>query len=296
MSSNAVSPQERPSKNGPAPHRSPLESNAPENHSRRVAALQAMLRTLGMQFKDRTAELEMQVLERQKTEGRLRELTSRILHLQDDQARRIARELHDSAGQYLAAIQMNLSALGRETSSLTDGQAKRITDSIEIVICCTAEIRTISYLLHPPLLDEMGLASALAAYADGFAERSDVKVELDIPKHFGRLPSDIETAIFRIVQQSLANIHRHSGSRTARIKVRLDSEEANLRISDEGHGISPEILREIDSGTRLMGVGIAGMRERAVTMNGSFHISSGPHGTTIEISLPIAGSVDCARR
>jgi signal transduction histidine kinase len=185
---------------------------------------------------------------------------------------------------------MNLSAMEQDSLPLTASQAKRVSDSIDMVSCCTTEIRTMSYLLHPPLLDELGLRSALAMYIDGFADRSGIQVELDISKDFERLPTDTETTMFRIVQQSLANIHRHSGSRTAKITVRQDAEEATVKISDEGHGMNPEILKEIDSGMRLIGVGIAGMRERTRIMNGRFHISSSREGTTIEISLPIIES------
>lgn len=143
---------------------------------RRMATLQGMLNTLQGRLKERTAQLEAQVAEGQKVEERLRELTTRVLHAQDDESRRIARELHDSAGQYLAAIQMNLNALERDTSSpLSSSQIKRVTDSVEMVDHCSAEIRTLSYLLHPPLLDEMGLASALSMYSDGFAERSGIR-------------------------------------------------------------------------------------------------------------------------
>jgi len=118
---------------------------------------------------------------------------------------------------------------------------------------------------------------------------------LDISKDFERLPTDTETALFRIVQQSLANIHRHSGSRTAKITVRRDAKEATLTISDEGHGMNPEVLKELDSGSCLLGVGIAGMRERTRIMRGHFNIRSSQHGTTIEISLPIIESADYAR-
>ena len=253
----------------------------------REAAQRTKINALETQFKQRTAQLVAQVAERHKTEEQLRELTTRVLQAQDDESRRIARELHDSAGQYLAAIQMNLSALERDSSSLTASQAKRVSDSMQMVNRCTTEIRTISYLLHPPLLDEMGLASALALYSEGFAERSGIRVELDILKDFERLPTDTETAMFRIVQQSLANIYRHSGSPVARIPIRQDAEEATMRICDEGCGMAPSVLKEFDSGTRLVGVGIAGMRERARALKGSFHISSSPNGTTIEVSLPL---------
>jgi len=277
--------------------RAALANNATmlEIGNKRVTALYAALHGLETQFKKRSDEFEMQVIAQRKGEECLRELTTRTLKLQDDQARRIARELHDSAGQYLAAIQMNLSAMERDSSSLSALQVKRISDSIEMVSCCTTEIRTLSYLLHPPLLDEMGLASALEVYSEGFSGRSGIQVELDITKDFERLPTDTETALFRIVQQSLANIHRHSGSRTAKITVRRDAKEATLTISDEGHGMNPEVLKEIDSGSCLLGVGIAGMRERTRIMRGDFNIRSSQHGTTIEISLPIIESADYAR-
>jgi signal transduction histidine kinase len=244
---------------------------------------------LKVRFAERLHDTEAQLIERNNYEERLRELTTRLLQAQDDEARRIARELHDSAGQYIAAIQMNLGAVTRDASSpLTTSQAKRICDSVKMLSLCSDEIRTISYLLHPPLLDEMGLASALSWYSDGFTERSGILVELDISKGFGRLSTETETAMFRIVQQSLANIYRHSGSHVARIKIRRNAKEITMMICDEGCGIAADVLKEFYLGTRLVGVGIAGMRERTQVMKGRFRISSASGGTTIEISLPLA--------
>ncbi len=216
--------------------------------------------------------------------SQLRQLSARLLILQDEERRRIARELHDSAGQYLSGIQMNLDACLRENSSTW---VSRVADSRQMAEQCLAEIRTMSYLLHPPLLDEMGLLSALSWYAEGFSERSGVRVQLDAPDRLGRLPGEIEAAIFRVIQEALSNIHRHSGSKTARISMASDAEEVILEVSDEGRGIPADILTGFLTGTHLPGVGIAGMRERVSNMGGKFGIRSSERGTTIEMSLPL---------
>jgi two-component system, NarL family, sensor kinase len=182
---------------------------------------------------------------------------------------------------------MNLSGL-KQTANLEESSARSVSDSLELANLCTAEIRTISYLLHPPLLDEMGLASALRWYVEGFSERSGIRVDLDVPKDFGRLARETETVLFRVVQQALANIHRHSGSQVARIHVEADAESVRVEICDDGRGIDPEILKGMEAGRRLMGVGIAGMRERVRVMGGRFSIRSGGEGTTIDVKLPVA--------
>jgi signal transduction histidine kinase len=219
--------------------------------------------------------------------SQLRQLSARVISLQDEERRRIARELHDSAGQYLAAIEMNLSGL-RQNANLEESLARQISDSLDLANRCTSEVRTMSYLLHPPLLDEMGLASALGWYVEGFGERSGIRVELEIPKGLGRLPRETETVLFRVVQQGLANIHRHSGSHVAKIRMESDAETVMVEVCDEGRGIAPETLKAFEAGKRLMGVGIAGMRERVRAMGGQFSIRSGKDGTTIEVRLPLA--------
>jgi signal transduction histidine kinase len=234
----------------------------------------------------RQTQSEMEAIIDDRTE-QLRQLSARLISLQDEERRRIARELHDSAGQYLAAIEMNLSGL-KQTPHLEESLARPISDSLDLANLCTAEIRTISYLLHPPLLDEMGLASALGWYVEGFSERSGIRVDLDYAKDFGRLPREIETVLFRVVQQGLANIHRHSGSHVAKIRMETDAESVRVEICDEGRGIDPEILKGMEAGRRLMGVGIAGMRERVRVMGGRFSIRSGREGTTIDVTLPLA--------
>jgi signal transduction histidine kinase len=227
--------------------------------------------------------------------AQLEQLSAKLINLQDEERRRLARELHDSAGQYLAGIQMNLSALLRPNSGLQDAARARVSDTMDMAKLCTTEIRTISYLLHPPLLDETGLRSAISWYVEGFAERSGIRVELQIPENLGRLPSETETALFRVVQQSLANIHRHSGSPVAVIRVEVDDHAVNLEIRDEGHGFSPEVLTGFLSGTHLLGVGMAGMRERVRDMGGSFDVRSSDKGASIHVSLLLATKARAAK-
>jgi signal transduction histidine kinase len=234
----------------------------------------------------RQTQSEMEAIIDDRTE-QLRHLSARVISLQDEERRRIARELHDSAGQYLAAIEMNLSGLS-QNPNLEESVTRQISDSLDLANRCTSEVRTISYLLHPPLLDEMGLVSALAWYVEGFAERSGIKVQLETPKDLGRLPRETETVLFRVVQQSLANIHRHSGSHVARIRMEADAESVHVEICDEGRGIDPDVLKGFDAGRKLIGVGIAGMRERVRVMGGRFSIKSNGNGTTLDVRLPMA--------
>jgi PAS domain S-box-containing protein len=243
--------------------------------------------TLEEKVRVRTEEVE------QRTQ-QLRDLSRRLLQTQDDERRRIARELHDSAGQYMASIQMNLDALLREAVALPAAQMARISDSIAMLERCNSEIRTLSYLLHPPLLDELGLRSALSWYLEGFSERSGIKVELQVPDDLPRMTANTETVIFRVVQQSLVNIHRHSGSQIAKIRIKCDAERISLRISDEGKGMSLVALDGINTGTGLVGVGMAGMRERVRGLGGDFEVRSRNDGTTIQISLPVTRTADAA--
>ncbi|MFZ0784526.1 MAG: ATP-binding protein [Candidatus Acidiferrales bacterium] len=216
--------------------------------------------------------------------SQLRQLSGKLLILQDEERRRIARDLHDSAGQYLSGIQMNLDACLRENSTTW---VSRVAESRQMAEQCLAEIRTMSYLLHPPLLDEVGLLSALSWYAKGFSERSGIRVDLDVPDGLGRLPAETEAAIFRMLQEALSNVHRHSKSKTARISITSDAEEVILEVSDEGCGIPAKTLTAFSTGSHLPGVGIAGMRERVSNMGGKFGIRSSERGTTIEIILPM---------
>jgi len=218
----------------------------------------------------------------------LRKLSARLLQLQDDERRRIARELHDSVGQMLAALNMNLSAVRADIEHLSK-TANALADSESLVHEMTTEVRTISHLLHPPLLDEAGLSSALRWYVDGFALRSKIQVDLDLPADFGRLPRESETAIFRVVQECLTNIHRHSGSSNAKILLRQRDHEVVVEIADKGKGIPPEKREEMSS-SGSPGIGIRGMRERLRQLSGTLEIDSNGSGTVITVHLPVPES------
>jgi len=226
---------------------------------------------------------------RKRAEESLRLLSGQLLQLQDQERRRIARELHDSAGQLLAALGMNLALVESENGNIAPHAAKAIRESVDLVQELSRELRTISHLLHPPLLDEVGLTSALRSYLDGFTERSKIRVDLEIAEDLGRLQQDFETAIFRIVQESLTNIHRHSGSPVARIRISRSERQVSLEVQDEGKGILPEKREAMDSGG-TPGVGIRGMRERLRQLGGSLEIKSNDRGTVVVARLPVASS------
>ncbi|MBI2820621.1 MAG: PAS domain S-box protein [Acidobacteria bacterium] len=227
------------------------------------------------------------VTERKEIEGALRRLSGRLLRLQDEERRRMARELHDTTGQTLAALAVNLSIVSGSVSGLDQRGSAALSESVELVDQCAREIRTLSYLLHPPMLDELGLASALRWYGQGFAKRSGVQVSLDIPSGFVRLPQEAEVALFRIVQESLSNVHRHSGSPAVEMRLAVDSNCAVLEVKDHGRGITPGALEESDGRGPVLGVGITGMRERMRQLGGWLEIHSDPGGTTVRATLPL---------
>ena len=213
-------------------------------------------------------------------------LNARMSVLQDDERRRIARELHDSVGQLLAAIRINNSVVEREVGKLSAKAAQCVSQNAEMAEQVSKEIRTISHLLHPPLLDEAGLASALRWFVDGFADRSQIQAKLEIPEDFVRLPKEIELSIFRVVQECLTNIHRHSGSPTAEIRVGLEGATVRVEIQDAGKGMSLEKETAFISSARS-GVGLRGMRERLRLLGGSLYLQSDIRGTRVTAVIPV---------
>jgi PAS domain S-box-containing protein len=228
---------------------------------------------------ERTAEL------RTATDS-LRDLSARLLRMRDDEQRRLARELHDSVGQLLAAIGMNLAVVSAESQKLSSSAAKCLAENAELIQEVTREIRTISHLLHPPLLDEAGLASALRWYVEGFAKRSGIEVNLEIPDELGRLSNQTEIAMFRVVQECLTNIHRHSGSPTAAVRMFVRENRLFLEAEDHGKGISEDRQRKMEQSGE-MGVGFSGMRERLWQLGGTLRLESGPTGTLVTAVLPV---------
>ena len=221
---------------------------------------------------------------RRKTQ-QLELLNAQITLLRDHERRRIARELHDSIGQLIAALAINNTVVQSEAKNMGADTAKRVFENAALIEEIRKEVRTISHLLHPPLLDEAGLASALRCYVAGFAERSKIDTRLDLPTTFGRLPADVELTIFRVVQECLTNIHRHSGSATASIRILLQGTALIAEIEDKGKGIAPEKLFE---SSPHAGVGLRGMRERLRLLGGTLKILSRGVGTRIVAVLPIA--------
>jgi PAS domain S-box-containing protein len=241
--------------------------------------------TLDAEVRVRTRQLEQRSRELMQHSDQVRDLSRQLLQTQDNERRHFARELHDSAGQTLTVLSMALSQLQQRAAALDPELASQVEASEQLVQQLHQEIRTTSYLLHPPLLDESGLASALAWYTQGLAERTPLKINLDIPHDLERIPKQMELGVFRVVQECLTNIHRHSGATDALIRISRSNGTLSLEVADNGKGIPADKLAEIQlKGT---GVGIRGMRERVGQFQGEMKIESGPSGTKILVSLPV---------
>jgi signal transduction histidine kinase len=215
----------------------------------------------------------------------VRELSGRLLHMQDEEHRRLARDLHDSLGQIAAALGMNLSSLQDATRQLGHNQRRALDESVALTQDLSKQIRTISHLLHPPLLDEVGLSAALHFYVEEFARRSNVPVTLELSADLGRLSRDVETSIFRVIQEGLTNIHRHSGSPTAAIRVTRVDGNIRAEIEDVGRGLPPE-KQILLTTLGIAGGGIRGMRERLRQFGGTLEVRSNDNGTLVTATVP----------
>ena len=216
----------------------------------------------------------------------LRQLSAKLLRAQDEERRRLARELHDSMGQYLAAMSMSLAALVSDTPSI---DKKRSDDLQNIIQLCLSESRTLSHLLHPPLLDEIGLTSAMKWFVEEFGNRSGIRVTL-VSDCQRRFPTPVETLLFRVVQEALTNVHKHSGSATAEVSLKTNDGDVVLEVNDHGKGMPQELLERAGNQSSVAGVGLAGMRERISEIGGEFRLHSSPHGTQIRVSVPVAAA------
>jgi signal transduction histidine kinase len=234
-------------------------------------------------------EINSDVSERKRSEETLRRLSAYLMTLQDEERRRIARELHDSTGQKLAAAKLQLDTLVK--SGNLKSSEKALTETVQWIDECFQEVRTLSQLLHPPLLDEAGLLSATRWVVDGFSERAKIQVNLQLASDIGRLPQPVELALFRVIQESLSNIHRHSGAKTAHIKLARIRQSISLEIRDNGKGMPAEVFSDSAHGRQIVGVGILGMRERLSQLGGTLDIESNQNGTTVKVHVPVAAAV-----
>lgn len=248
-----------------------------------VARAQALADLLESQLRIRAEEIVLQKLETLKQSERLRLVSHRLMQTQDEERRRIARELHDSSGQVLAALGMSLATIRQHAIQSLPQIVSVVDDGLQLVRQLSQEIRTMSYVLHPPLLEETGLVEALRWYIQGLSQRSGLEISLDVSENFGRLSHEMELVIFRVVQESLTNVHRHSGSKIAMIRIDRDGEKVLLEVQDKGKGIPAEKLSELQS--QGSGVGIGGMRERARQFEGDLSIQSNASGTTVSFAF-----------
>jgi signal transduction histidine kinase len=246
-------------------------------------ALKKSHEELEERVRQRTAALEEKTAALEQSQNTARSLSGRILLLQDEERRRMARGLHDSLGQYLAALKMNLDRFASEQAK----HAAIALESSDIVERCLAETRTISHLLHPPLLDECGFASAASVYIEGFSRRSGIVVEFDAPSDVIRLYPELEMTLFRTVQEALTNVHKHAGATAAIVSLKVDDKIVRLEISDNGQGIPQDRLNRLLYGaTPEVGVGLAGMRERVRQLKGTLEIRSNGTGTVVAVTTP----------
>jgi signal transduction histidine kinase len=249
-----------------------------------LLALVLVIYNFNLLIRELERRKEQEWLEKKNAES-YKMLSARILELQDQERRRIARELHDSVGQFLAGLKLNLGRLQRRESEPGPESRPLVSESLELTDRAISEVRTISHLLHPPLLDELGFHSAARWYTEGFAKRSGVEVELRLAEVVERLPREVELALFRVLQESLTNVHRHAQASRVDIEVECTDDEVSLVVHDDGKGIHRNVLERFWAG-QAGGIGLAGMRERLAELGGTLEVESSPNGTQIRATLP----------
>lgn len=249
----------------------------------RFIALNEQIDALNRARHDLENEVRLRTADLLQARKYLQELSARLMQAQDEERRRLARELHDSTGQTLTAIQLNLTLLLSDTGLPSDSQA-RLTQTVELTNQAISEVRTLSHLLHPPLLDEAGLPLALRNFIEGFEERSKIAVAVDLPETFERVAPELETALFRIVQECLTNVHRHSGSTEASVRLEVTDGTLELEVRDQGRGILEDSAGQ-GSGKKP-GVGVRGMQERVRLLGGTFQFLDARPGARVRVTIP----------
>jgi PAS domain S-box-containing protein len=265
-----------------------LDTGTPFPAAMHLSSLDADGKTLTLAVIHDVSERKLVDEERERVLDELQELAATLVHVQDDERRRIGRELHDSTGQCLVALELSLTRLARMTEPGSDLIRTRVDDCVTLARKCSTEIRTASYLLHPPLLDEIGLLSALRWLADGLRQRSGIEIELELPETLERLPPEHELAIFRVAQEALTNVHRHSKSPSVTIRLFEQDGSVIMEVEDAGHGILVAGASGKVTEAAALGVGLAGMRERMRQLGGSLTVRTGPSGTCVQAKLPLA--------
>jgi signal transduction histidine kinase len=218
---------------------------------------------------------------------RLRQLPLSLFRLQDQERKQISRELHDSIGQHLTGIKLHLEVLKRAQSSMEERLQQTVTECMDILIICMTEVRNVCNLLHPPMLEELGLASALRSLVEGFSRRSGLQLHLEAPEKIEGLSAEVQLTLFRVVQECITNVYKHAHSDSAMIRLARDNGYIRLQVEDHGVGLSPEEVQTEGSIPLNNGRGIRGMRERIHELGGKLEIASNGHGTTVHIAIPI---------
>jgi PAS domain S-box-containing protein len=267
-----------------------LDTGAQLSAAADLSSLDADGKTLTLAVIHDVSQRKLMDAERERVLDELHELAATLVHIQDDERRRIGRDLHDSTGQGLAALELSLTRLARMMEPAANSAGALLDDCVALARQCSTEIRTASYLLHPPLLDEIGLLSALRWLADGLRQRSGIKIDLELPEAMERFPPEHELALFRVAQEALTNVHRHSNSPSVTIRLFEQDGAVILEVEDAGHGIfaGGASGRVMDAAT--LGVGLAGMRERMRQLGGALSVRSSARGTCVRATLALSAT------